>query len=110
MIGVMKLGKGIVMQGTIDSHVVNSNFFQWLQIIVNDHPPRPNDGHFPDLARLQPTTLDRRQFRSTPHTPPKMPRAVFPPVYACRRASWLWQDCNDRRPGWRWRGHEPQDR
>src|ERR1700730_11627147 len=65
MIGVMKLGKGIVMRGAIDSHVVNSNFFQRLQIIVNDHPPRPDDGHFPDLARLQPTTLDGREFLVT---------------------------------------------
>ena len=65
MIGVMKLGKGIVMRGTIDPHIVNSNFFQRLQIIVNDHPPRPDNGHLPNLARLQPTTLDSREFLVT---------------------------------------------
>src|SRR5258708_32034498 len=65
MIGVMKLGKGIVMRGTIDPHIVNSNFFQRLQIVVNDHPPRPDDGHFPNLARLKPTTLDGREFLVT---------------------------------------------
>src|SRR5439155_19274298 len=36
MIGVMKLGKGMVMRRANDSHVLISSYFQWLQVIDND--------------------------------------------------------------------------
>src|SRR5207248_987605 len=62
MIGVVELGKSIVVRRTIDSNVIDSNLLQRLQIIVNDHPPRSYNRHFADFSRLEPTALDSCEF------------------------------------------------
>src|SRR3954468_14326927 len=59
MIGVLKLSKRIVVRRAVYPNIVDADFFVRLQIVVNDHPPRTNNGHIADFSRLKPTTLDR---------------------------------------------------
>ena len=58
MVGVMKLGKGVVMGRTINPGIIEPDLFVGLQVIVNNHPTGANNDHLPNLSRFQPTTLN----------------------------------------------------
>src|SRR6188768_4179005 len=59
MIRVLKLSKRIVVRWAVYPHIVDADFFVRLQIVVNDHSPRTNNGHIADFSRFKPATLDR---------------------------------------------------
>src|ERR1700736_2718329 len=61
VIGILKLGKGVVVRWTLYAHVVNLNLLMRLQIVVHDHATAADDGHFANFSRLQPTALDGRE-------------------------------------------------
>src|SRR2546430_4506605 len=52
VIGVGKLGKGIVMGRHFDPGVVNLELFQWLGVVIDDHSPRANYGQDRKSTRL----------------------------------------------------------
>src|SRR5438093_1744559 len=58
MIGVMKFRERVVMRGAFHPHIVNADFFQGLKVVIYDHPAGPDNRHFPDLPRFEPTALD----------------------------------------------------
>jgi hypothetical protein len=58
VIGVMKLGEGVVMRRSHDPHIVDADLFMRLQIVVHNHALRPHNGHFADFSWLKPTALN----------------------------------------------------
>src|SRR4051812_29809762 len=59
VIGILEFRKRVVVWRSLDADVVDTDLLMRLQVVVNDHAPRPDDGHFPHLARLQPAALNR---------------------------------------------------
>jgi hypothetical protein len=59
VIGVVKVGEGIVMRWTLYPHIIDPDFFVGLQIVVNDHSTRAHNGHVTNFSWLKPTALDR---------------------------------------------------
>ena len=57
----MKLRKRVIVRRSFHADIVNANLFARLQIVVNDHPLRPDDRHLADFSRLQPAALDCRK-------------------------------------------------
>ena len=58
VVGIMELGKRVVVWWPIDTNVIDPDFFKRLQIVVNDHAARAHDGHLADFAWFQPAALN----------------------------------------------------
>ncbi len=58
MIGVLELGKRVVMWGPFDAGIENANFLEWRDVIIDDHPLAADDGHFADFAGIEPTAVN----------------------------------------------------
>src|SRR5262245_55970966 len=58
MIRVMKLGEGVVMRWSHNPDVINADFFPRLQVVIDDHALRPDNGHFTDFSWLEPAALN----------------------------------------------------
>ena len=58
VIGVLKLGEAIVVRRPLDAHVIDPKLFLGLEIVINDHPSRPDDRHFADFSGLEPAALN----------------------------------------------------
>src|SRR5437773_9779635 len=58
MVGIVKFSECVVMRRPLNSHIVDADFFVRLQIVIYDHAPCANDGHFTNFSRLEPTALD----------------------------------------------------
>src|SRR5467141_3375899 len=61
MIRVLKLCECVVMRRRLDAHIVNPNFFQRLDIVINNHPLCADDRHVPHFAWVEPTALNIRK-------------------------------------------------
>ena len=61
MVGIVKIGEGIIMRRAFDSHVVNPDFFKRHKIIEHDHFAGAHESHLSDFSWLQPTVLHRRE-------------------------------------------------
>ena len=58
MIRVLKFSKRVVVRRTLYPRIVNADFFACPQIVIDDHAPRADDGHFANFPWLEPAALD----------------------------------------------------
>src|SRR5438105_4965277 len=58
VIGIVKLGEGVIMWRALHPNIIDADFFMRLQVVINNHSPRADDGHLADLPRLEPAALD----------------------------------------------------
>ena len=54
----MELGKRVVVRWPIDTDIIDPDFFERLQIVINNHAARTYDRHLAHFARLQPAALN----------------------------------------------------
>src|SRR5690349_16748602 len=59
MVGVVEIGEGVVVRGTLHVHVVNLDLFLRRDVVINDHAFTADDGDFAYFFRVQPAALDR---------------------------------------------------
>src|SRR5439155_10233381 len=58
MIRVLKFGKRVIVRWPFHPRVIDANFLPCPQIVIDDHAPRADDGHFANLPWLEPAALD----------------------------------------------------
>src|SRR5581483_6873893 len=58
MIRVLKFSECIVVRRTFYPCIVDADFLACPQIVIHDHAPRTDDGHFTDFSWLEPAALD----------------------------------------------------
>src|SRR6266481_8068534 len=58
MVRILKFSERVVVRRPLYPHIVDADFFARPHIIIHDHAPRADDGHFANFPRLEPTALD----------------------------------------------------
>src|SRR5207244_11450323 len=58
MIRVLKFGKRVIVRWPFHPRVIDANFLPCPQIVIDDHAPRADDGHFANLPWIEPGALD----------------------------------------------------
>src|SRR6266581_6277760 len=58
MVRILKFSERVVVWRPFYPHIVDADFFERGQIVIYDHAPRADDGHFANFPRLEPTALD----------------------------------------------------
>jgi hypothetical protein len=58
MVRVLKFSKRIVVRRPFYPGIIDPDFFDGPQIVIYNHAPRANNGHFANFPRLEPTALD----------------------------------------------------
>ena len=58
MVRVLEFGEGIVVGHAFDAGIIDANFFEGLDVIIDDHFFGTDEGHFANFAGFEPATLD----------------------------------------------------
>src|SRR6266404_7526297 len=58
MVRILKFSERVVVRRALYPHIVDADFFARPHIVIHNHEPRADDGHFANFPRLEPTALD----------------------------------------------------
>src|SRR5207237_527920 len=58
VVRILELGEGIVVRRPLDAGVIDFDFLEGLDVIIDDHALGSDNGHFTDFPRIEPTALD----------------------------------------------------